>query len=201
MEEMQKFVWNKLCPNAFRVPAKIVGISYSGLMLSLFLTQTAICRERPLKIADNSVVTMHYTLTDNDGNVIDTSDGRDPLKYLHGAGNIIPGLEKELVGCVKGDAKQVTVQPAEGYGEVEPGLIQTLPHEAFTGVDEVKVGMEFQAQGPNGQAQYVVVKEVGDEGITIDANHALAGMVLNFDVKIEDVREASQEELDHGHVH
>ncbi len=158
-------------------------------------------RERRLKIANNSVVTMHYTLTDNEGNVIDSSSGRDPLKYLHGAGNIIPGLEKELLGCEKGDAKNVTVPPAEGYGEVEPGLVQTLPLDAFTGVEEVKVGMEFQAQGPDGQAQYVVVTAVDDQGVTIDANHTLAGKVLNFDVSIEDVREASAEEIEHGHVH
>ncbi len=154
-----------------------------------------------MKIADNAVVTMHYTLTDNDGNVIDSSEGKAPLKYLHGAGNIIPGLEKELAGCEKGDAKKVTVEPAEGYGEVEESLVQTLPRDMFSGVEDVQVGMEFQAQGPTGQTQYVVVTEVSDAGVTVDANHALAGKVLNFDVSIEDVREASAEELDHGHVH
>lgn len=154
-----------------------------------------------MKIANNSVVAMHYTLTDEDGNVIDSSSGREPLKYLHGAGNIIPGLEKELTGCEQGDAKKVVVQPAEGYGELDPNLIQTLPRDMFRGVEDIQVGMEFQAQGPNGQQQFVVVKEVSDDGITIDANHALAGKVLSFDVSIEEVREASAEEIDHGHVH
>lgn len=161
----------------------------------------ALNSENTLKIVDDSVVSMHYTLKDSDGNVIDSSEGKDPLKYLQGAGNIIPGLEKELLGCAKGDSKTVVVEPSEGYGELEPGLIQTLPHDAFSGVDEVKPGMEFQAEGPDGQSQFVVVKDVSDEGITIDANHALAGKVLNFDVTIDDIREATKEELDHGHVH
>lgn len=154
-----------------------------------------------MKVADNCVVSIHYTLTDNDGNVIDSSSGRDPLKYLHGAGNIIPGLERELVDCEVGVQKVVTVQPADGYGEVEETLIQKLPRDIFTGVDEVKEGMEFQAQGPEGQVQAVTVKKVEDDGITIDANHALAGVTLNFDVVVEEVREATEEEMAHGHVH
>lgn len=154
-----------------------------------------------MKVAENTVVSIHYTLTDNDGNQIDSSSGREPLKFLAGAGNIIPGLEKELEGTQVGDKKQVTVEPAEGYGEVMPQLIQTLPHEAFTGVDEVKPGMEFQAKGADGSTQYVVVKDVGDDGVTIDANHPLAGQTLNFDVSVEEVREATDEEKEHGHVH
>ncbi len=154
-----------------------------------------------MKIAENCVVSIHYTLTDNDGNVIDSSSGREPLKYLQGAGNIIPGLERELVDCAIGESKVVTVQPADGYGEVEDSLIQKLPRDIFSGVDEIEVGMEFHAQGPQGQVQAVVVKKVEDDGITIDANHALAGIILNFDVKVEDVREATEEEIAHGHVH
>lgn len=154
-----------------------------------------------MKIADNTVVSIHYTLTDAEGNQIDTSAGKEPLKFLAGAGNIIPGLEKELHGSEAGDKKQVTVEPEEGYGEVMPQLIQTLPREAFTGVEDVKVGMEFQAQGQDGRTQYVVVKDVGEDGITIDANHPLAGQTLNFDVSVEEVREATEEEKAHGHVH
>lgn len=154
-----------------------------------------------MKIADNSVVSIHYTLTDNDGTVIDSSEGKEPLNYLHGAGNIIPGLERELAGCETGAKKQVTVEPADAYGEVEPGLVQTLPQEAFSGVEKIEVGMEFHAQGPNGQVQVVVVKDVADDGVTIDANHALAGKTLNFDVSVENVREATAEEIEHGHVH
>jgi len=154
-----------------------------------------------VKIQDNCVVSIHYTLTDDDGKVIDSSEGRDPLKFLAGAGNIIPGLERELTGCEAGEEKKVVVQPADGYGEYHADLVQTLPHEAFTGVDKVEVGMEFQAQGPSGQVQHVVVKDVSDDGITIDGNHQLAGKVLNFAVSVEEVREATAEEVDHGHVH
>lgn len=154
-----------------------------------------------MKIADNCVVSIHYTLTDNDGNVIDSSSGRDPLKYLHGAGNIIPGLERELVDCQAGEEKNVVVQPADGYGEVNDELIQKLPKDMFSGIDKIEIGMEFRAQGPGGQEQPVVVKKVEDDGITIDANHALAGVVLNFAVSVENVREATEEEIAHGHVH
>jgi FKBP-type peptidyl-prolyl cis-trans isomerase SlyD len=154
-----------------------------------------------LKIADNTVVSIHYTLTDDEGKQIDSSSGKDPLKFLAGAGNIIPGLEKELYGSSVGEKKQVTVEPADGYGEIMPQLIQVLPADAFTGVEEVKVGMEFQAQAADGSTQYVVVKDVGDDGVTIDANHPLAGQTLNFDVSVEEVREATDEEKEHGHVH
>lgn len=154
-----------------------------------------------MKIADDTVVSIHYTLTDSEGNQIDSSAGKEPLRFLAGAGNIIPGLERELHGGEAGDKLQVTVEPGDGYGEIEPQLIQVLPRDAFTGVDEVKVGMEFQAQGPDGSTQYVVVKDVGDDGVTIDANHPLAGQTLNFDVTIENVREATEEEKAHGHVH
>lgn len=154
-----------------------------------------------MKVADNTVVSIHYTLTSVEGEQIDSSAGKEPLRFLAGAGNIIPGLEKELHGAEAGEKKQVTVEPEEGYGEVMPQLIQVLPAEAFTGVDEVKVGMEFQAKGADGSTQYVVVKDVGDDGVTIDANHPLAGQTLNFDVSVEEVREATDEEKEHGHVH
>ena len=154
-----------------------------------------------MKVADNRVVSIHYTLTDNDGTVIDSSSGGEPLKYLHGMGNIIPGLERALVDCEAGEQKKVTVQPADGYGEVQPGLIQKVPREMFAGIETIEEGMEFQAQGPQGQAQPVTVRKVEDDGITVDANPALAGVVLNFDVEITDVRDATSEELAHGHVH
>lgn len=154
-----------------------------------------------MKVAKDCVVSIHYTLTDDQGNEIDTSRGSEPLNYLHGAGNIIPGLERELAGCEIGAHKKVRVEPGDGYGEIDAELIQTLPREAFSGVDQIEVGMEFHARGPNGQVQVVVVKDVADDGVTIDANHALAGKVLNFDVRVEAVRAATPEEIDHGHVH
>jgi FKBP-type peptidyl-prolyl cis-trans isomerase SlyD len=154
-----------------------------------------------LLIGDDLVVSMHYKLTDNEGNVLDSSEGSEPLTYLHGAGNIIPGLEKALVGKVEGDTQQVTVEPAEAYGEVMPELMQTVDKAAFQGVDSVEVGMSFEAQTSDGSVQHIVVTKVDGNQVTVDANHPLAGVVLNFDVEIVSVREASKEEIAHGHVH
>ena len=154
-----------------------------------------------LLIGDKLVVSMHYTLTDNEGNVLDSSEGGEPLTYLHGAGNIIPGLEKALVGKVEGDTQQVTVQPAEGYGEVMSELMQTVDKAAFQGVESVEVGMSFEAQTSDGSVQHIVVSKVDGDQVTVDANHPLAGVVLNFDVEIISVREATEEEIAHGHVH
>ncbi len=154
-----------------------------------------------LLIGDNLVVSMHYKLTDDEGNVLDSSEGSEPLNYLHGAGNIIPGLEKALVGKVAGDTLQVRVEPAEGYGEVVPELIQTVERAAFQGVDTVEAGMAFEAQAPDGSIQRIVVKNVEGDEVTIDANHPLAGVTLNFDIEIVNVKEATKEEIAHGHVH
>lgn len=154
-----------------------------------------------LMIGDKSVVSMHYKLTDNDGNVIDSSEGADPLTYLHGAGNIIPGLEQALVGKVEKDSLTVKVSPAEGYGEVIKELVETVPISAFQGVDNVEAGMAFEAQNASGQMQRIVVKKVEGDQVTVDGNHPLAGVELNFDVEIITVREATEEELAHGHVH
>jgi len=154
-----------------------------------------------LPIGDELVVSMHYTLTDVDGNVLDSSQGSDPLSYLHGAGNIIPGLEKALAGKVQGDTLQVKVEPAEAYGELDPSLVQVLDRQAFQGVEAVDVGMAFEARGAEGQVQRVVVKEVEGDQVTIDANHPLAGQQLHFDVQVTGVRAASAEEIEHGHVH
>lgn len=154
-----------------------------------------------LSIGNNLVVSMHYTLTNNDGEVLDSSEGSEPLAYLHGAENIIPGLEKALAGKVEGDTLQVKVEPAEGYGEVMPELIQPVDIAAFHGVESIEVGMAFEAEGQDGSMETIVVKKVEGDEITIDANHPLAGVVLNFDVEIVDVREASEEEIAHKHVH
>lgn len=154
-----------------------------------------------MNIAEKCVVAFHYQLTNSDGEQLDSSEGQDPLKYLHGASNIVPGLEKELEGKKAGDALKVEVQPDEGYGQVNPQLVQKVPHSAFEGAPEIKAGMQFQAQAPDGQVQLITVTEVSDEEVTVDGNHPLAGQVLHFDVTIEDVREASEEELEHGHAH
>jgi FKBP-type peptidyl-prolyl cis-trans isomerase SlyD len=154
-----------------------------------------------LLIGDNLVVSMHYKLTDDDGNVLDSSEGSEPLAYLHGAGNIIPGLETALVGKAEGDSLQVRVEPAEGYGEVMPNLIQTVQRAAFQGVASVEEGMAFEAQAQDGSVQRIVVRKVDGDEVTIDANHPLAGVVLHFDIEIVGVREATEEEVVHGHPH
>ena len=153
-----------------------------------------------MQIEQNSVVTLHYTLKDNDGNIIDQSDDGSFL-YLHGAMNIIPGLENALAGKSAGDEFSVTVSPEEGYGAKDPERIQEVPKEMFENADEIKPGVQFHAQGPDGQAVVVTVIEVKDDAVLIDGNHALAGVDLNFSVTVVDVREATEEEVSHGHVH
>ena len=154
----------------------------------------------PLFIGDNLVVSMHYKLTDDAGNVLDSSEGSEPMTYLHGSGDIIAGLEKALLGKAEGATLQVRVEPEEGYGEVVPDLIQTIDRAAFKGVDAIEVGMLFEAESPQGEVQHIVVKEVAGDEIVIDANHPLAGVVLDFDIEIISVREATQDEVAHGHV-
>jgi FKBP-type peptidyl-prolyl cis-trans isomerase SlyD len=153
-----------------------------------------------MQIADRTVASFNYTLTDDAGEVIDTSEGRSPLAYLHGAGNIVPGLEKEMAGRVAGDRFEVVVAPEEGYGQPNPMLVQTVPREAFQGVDQIEVGMEFQAQTPQGPLS-VVVSGLDQDTVTVDGNHPLAGKTLHFAIEVTDVRDASVEELAHGHVH
>lgn len=154
-----------------------------------------------MKIGNNSVVSLQYKLTNNAGEVLDSSEGDDLLVYLHGSDSIIPGLENALTGKSAGEKIQVTVPPEEGYGEFDDAMIQVIPREAFDGIDDIQPGMQYQAENPEGQLQIVCVKEISGEEITIDTNHPLAGQVLNFDVTVEDVRKATAEELEHGHVH
>lgn len=153
-----------------------------------------------MPIAQNSVVTIHYTLKDDAGEVIDSSREGDPIAYLHGHGNLVPGLERELEGKNTGDKVNVSVAPEQGYGEYDKQLVQQVPRRALQGIANVKVGMRLQAQTPQGPRAVVVTRLVGDM-VTIDGNHPLAGKNLNFDVEITDVRDATEEELSHGHVH
>lgn len=153
-----------------------------------------------MNIRENCVVSIHYTLTDDKGQQLDSSAGGEPLDYLHGAQNIIPGLESALAGRAPGDEIRVTVQPEDAYGEVNPELRQSVPREAFAGVDDLQPGMRFQMEDGDDedQAISITVTEVGDEAVTIDANHPLAGQVLHFDVRVEDVREADATEVSEG---
>ncbi|MCV2224750.1 FKBP-type peptidyl-prolyl cis-trans isomerase [Pseudomonas mercuritolerans] len=152
-------------------------------------------------IAANKAVSIDYTLTNDSGEVIDSSAGGAPLVYLQGAGNIIPGLEKALEGKAVGDELKVAVEPEDAYGEYAAELVSTLSRSMFEGVDELEVGMQFHASAPDGQMQIVTIRDLDGDDVTVDGNHPLAGQRLNFEVKIVDIRDASQEEIAHGHVH
>jgi len=153
-----------------------------------------------VKIDNKKVVAIHYTLTDNSGKVIDTSDGAEPLNYLHGFGNIIPGLEEALIGKISGDKISVSIPPEKAYGVYNENDKLQVNKNQFEGVDEIKVGMSIQTQTEEGVKVYRVEKVFGDT-VILDGNHALAGETLNFEVEVVDIRDASKEELEHGHVH
>ena len=153
-----------------------------------------------MSITHDQVVSIHYTLRDDAGEVIDASAAGAPLAYLHGHGNLIPGLERELTGKSAGDRLQVKIAARDGYGEYDSALVQRVPRRALKGVPNLKVGMRLQTQGGHGARAVTVTQVVGDM-VTLDGNHPLAGKNLNFEVQIAAVREATAEELTHGHVH
>lgn len=153
-----------------------------------------------MQINSKSAVAIDYTLTDEQGTVIDSSQGGDPLWYLHGYGNIIPGLERELSGKTVGDRLQVKVAPADGYGERNEGLKQEVTRDKFGDVDDLQEGMQFQAETDAGPMVFTIV-DVSEEVVTVDGNHPLAGMDLNFDVTVRDIRDATDDEISHGHIH
>jgi len=153
-----------------------------------------------MNIEKDKVVTIDYSLRDAAGKLIDSSDGGEPLVYLHGNSNIIPGLEKELEGKQSGDKVNCVIPAGNAYGERDESLVFKVNKKEFGPDAEVSPGMQFEARG-EGSSQIVTVVDVSGEEITIDANHPLAGETLHFDVKVVDVREASEEELHHGHVH
>ncbi len=152
-----------------------------------------------MAITNNSVVAFHYSVYDDQGAQLDSSEGKEPLTYLHGANNIIPGLESALEGKAEGDNLEVTIPPEQAYGEHQEALIEAVPREAF-GEAEVEAGMRFEAQTNQGPIA-VVVTDVGEETVTVDGNHPLAGQTLSFEVTVDSVRDATEEEVEHGHVH
>lgn len=153
-----------------------------------------------MSIAADKVVAIHYTVADKSGNELDSSAGGEPLVFIHGTGSLIQGLENALLGKNTGDKFQVVVPASEAYGERHDELTQSVPRELFNGMD-VQTGMRFRAAGPDGQEQSVIVLDVTDEEVVVDGNHPLSGLDLTFDVEIVLVRDATPEELDHGHVH
>jgi FKBP-type peptidyl-prolyl cis-trans isomerase SlyD len=164
------------------------------------LCKKLIIKEVKMEIANNTVVSIEFELTDENGELLDKSTPGQPLIYIQGAQSMVPGLEAALEGKAIGADLEVTLEPTEGYGMVSDELFQEVPKDQFEGVEELKVGMEFQAQTNNG-VQIVSISEVKDEVVVINGNHPLAGKTLNFEVKVVDVREATPEELDSGHIH
>jgi FKBP-type peptidyl-prolyl cis-trans isomerase SlyD len=153
-----------------------------------------------VQIEKNRVVSLHYTLRDEQGTVIDSSSGRSPLSYLHGKGNIIPGLEQALAGKAVGDRLDVTVAPEQGYGPRDERLVQIIQRSKFGEVANIAPGMQVRATGPRGP-RIVTVTRVDRDFVTVDANHPLAGRTLHFSVEVAEVRKATHEEVSHGHVH
>lgn len=154
-----------------------------------------------MQIADDKAVAIDYTLRNDEGEVLDSSEGAEPLVYLHGCGNIIPGLEQALNGKQAGDSLEVSIEPEQGYGEYQAELVATLSRSMFEDVDELEPGMQFHASAPDGGMQIVTVREVDGDDVIVDGNHPLAGQRLHFQVKVVEVRDATAEELEHGHVH
>ena len=152
-------------------------------------------------ITNDKVVAIDYTLTDETGSELVSSKDGDPLSYLHGHGNIISGLESALDGRAVGDAFRVTIAPTDGYGERDESLVQAVPKEQFEEAGELEVEMEFQVQSDDGDEMIMTIVDLDDESVTLDGNHPLAGGTLNFDIMVMNGRDASQEELDHSHVH
>jgi FKBP-type peptidyl-prolyl cis-trans isomerase SlyD len=152
-----------------------------------------------MRASKETVVSIEYTLKDEKGTVLDTSVGQDPMEYLHGANNIIPGLEQGVEGLKAGETKSVVVPAALGYGEYSDKLIQRVPLDRF-GANKVEIGMRFHAE-TNLRMRVLVIRHVDDKEAVLDGNHELAGKTLHFDVKVVAVRAAELTELAHGHPH
>lgn len=153
-----------------------------------------------MKISPQKVVSIEYTLTDVKGDVLDSSDKGRPLQYIHGSGQLIPGLEKALEGKAAGESLQASIPHVDAYGVRDESLLQVLSKANLGEIPDLRVGMELEAESEEGVRIITVVGIEGDK-VIVDGNHPLAGMDLKFDVTIVEVREATGDELDHGHVH
>jgi FKBP-type peptidyl-prolyl cis-trans isomerase SlyD len=153
-----------------------------------------------MQIAADTVVLIHYTLKDANGAVLDSSAGGEPLAYIQGHGNLVPGLERALEGKQGGNTLAITVSPADGYGNRDEALVQRVPKRSLQGSGEIRKGMQFQARTEDGMRLFTVTGIAGDM-VMLDGNHPLADQTLHFDVEVVSVREATTEELEHGHVH
>jgi FKBP-type peptidyl-prolyl cis-trans isomerase SlyD len=157
-------------------------------------------QHKPTTVVDDVVVSINYTLT-VDGQIIDASEESDPLEYLQGYQNIIPGLEREMAGMKIGESKEVTVQPKDGYGELDPNAVIEVPRSEFPKDFEVKPGVELQLQNRDGEMMNAVIADVTPQIVKLDLNHPLAGKELQFRVTVVDLRDATDEEKAHGHIH
>jgi len=153
-----------------------------------------------MQVGENTVVTFDYQVTDSEGDLLDSSEGRDPFAYLFGSGGIIPGLENALNGRTAGDSFEATIAPGDAYGEWAEDLVEEVPKDQFQVEGDIEAGMQFQAMTAQGP-RVVTVTSTGDESVTVDANHPLAGKTLTFQVEVVDVRAATDEEVAHGHAH
>jgi len=151
-------------------------------------------------VGENDVVSLEYTLT-VDGEVVDSSEGHEPIEFIQGQGHIIPGLEKAVYGMAVGESKTVTVAPAEGYGEEDPNAFVEVPKSEFPPEIPMEVGTPLQLRDHQGQVFDAFIAEIKEDSAVLNFNHPLAGKTLNFQVKVVGLREATPEELDHGHVH
>lgn len=153
------------------------------------------------KITAGKVVGLSYSLRNDAGVVLDQASTEQPFLYIHGENQIVPGLETALEGLSVGEKKNITVQPEDGYGPVHPGLKMTVNRSQFPGVADIQTGMQFQAQSPEGHGMIFTITDVNGDDVTIDGNHPLAGQALHFSVEVLSLRDATDEEKDHGHVH
>lgn len=153
-----------------------------------------------MTIQDKKVVSFHYTLTNQDGEQMETTRDKEPMTYLHGAQNIIPGLESAMAGRSVGDEFQVTLDPADAYGEKKEANIQRISSKHFRFPKKLKPGQVVGLQTRKGPVQVTIVK-VGRFNVDVDSNHPMAGQALTFDVEVSAVRDATEEEISHGHAH
>lgn len=153
-----------------------------------------------MHVDDNKVVSFHFTLTDDQGDTIESTRSEAPLAYLHGQGNLIPGLEKALSGKTVGDTFDLTLAPIDAYGERDPGLVQRLGRDEFPPEGELAIGTEYEVRDGDGW-RVVTITEIVDQEVTVDGNHPLAGETITFAIEVVDIRDATEEELTHGHVH
>ncbi len=152
-------------------------------------------------VKKDKVVEMHYTLKNDAGEVIDSSKSQGPMPFIQGHGNIIPGLESALEGMKVGESCDVSIKPEDAYGVYIPEAIQEIPMDALKEIDNLAVGMELESRDNDGNRFIVHVKSINKDTVTVDANHPLAGETLHFNVSIENIREPSEDEFAHGHIH